>query len=293
MQNDEQGFSFKSLFVPFTTFKAIQWIIVIGFVVYFNSLFNGFVSDDFSQIVNNSSVHSFLNIPQFFSGSTFSSLGSTTLSGTYYKPLLLTLFSVLYTLFGNWSPAYHAFQLLLHISNCILLFFVFRKFFKTEIVFVISLLFLISPINNEAVVYISAMQEPLFLFFGLLAFLLTQQRKNNYYKSIIIVLLLFCSILSKETGVLFLIMIPLFTLLFSHKWKVEVLQSSIAIGMYLIFRFFIAHVFINQAMTDIPFIHTPILIRLGNIPAIMLFYIKSFFLPVRFNNKSKMGHHTL
>jgi len=50
-------FSFKNYFIPFTNFKAINWIIDIGLIVYINGLFNGFVIDDSLQIVNNPSIY--------------------------------------------------------------------------------------------------------------------------------------------------------------------------------------------------------------------------------------------
>lgn len=56
-------FSFKKLFVPFTTAKAIHLIVIIGFVVYVNSLYNGFVVDDLGQIIGNESIRSLTNIP--------------------------------------------------------------------------------------------------------------------------------------------------------------------------------------------------------------------------------------
>ena len=48
--------------------KKVIWIIVlVGFGVYFNSLFNGFVWDDEEQIVNNAIIQSMSNLPQIFS----------------------------------------------------------------------------------------------------------------------------------------------------------------------------------------------------------------------------------
>lgn len=50
---EEQEFSFKSLFIPLTTIKAIRFIIIISMTVFSNGFFNDFVGDDKGQIVNN------------------------------------------------------------------------------------------------------------------------------------------------------------------------------------------------------------------------------------------------
>jgi hypothetical protein len=52
---NETEFSFKNYFVPLTTAKAVTWIIVIGFTVYFTVFFNGFVWDDFPFIFSSAS----------------------------------------------------------------------------------------------------------------------------------------------------------------------------------------------------------------------------------------------
>jgi hypothetical protein len=51
--------SLKQFFVPLTNAKAIIFIIIIGFIIYGNALFNGFVWDDYPFILNNTDIHSF------------------------------------------------------------------------------------------------------------------------------------------------------------------------------------------------------------------------------------------
>src|SRR5260221_7740403 len=146
---------------PWILIKKCRYSLIIiglGIFVYFNSLANNFISDDFPQIINNLYIHSLANISAFFTGSTFYNGGSN-INGAYYKPLLTTYFSFIYTFFGPNYSLFHFFQISLHILNTYLLFVLLKHFFKKLLALLLSLIFLVHPINSEAVFYISAMQE--------------------------------------------------------------------------------------------------------------------------------------
>src|SRR3990167_4285580 len=130
MFDEDSGISTKDLFSPLTNKKAIWVIIIIGAFVYFTSLFNGFVGDDASQIVNNPLVHSYKNIPNFFSGSTFYLGTSEQLYGHYYKPILSLYYALVYSIFGPNFSAFHFFQIIFHIVNASLLFLLFFWFIR-------------------------------------------------------------------------------------------------------------------------------------------------------------------
>src|SRR5579862_9128553 len=93
LPDSDLDFSFKDLFVPFTTAKAITWIIIIGFIVYGNMLFNGFVWDDKTYIVNNIDIRT-LNFFQLFGPNSYNSFG-------FYRPLAAIYFALLYAFFGE------------------------------------------------------------------------------------------------------------------------------------------------------------------------------------------------
>lgn len=130
-QEQEQEFSFKGLFVPLTTLKAIHFIVIIGFIVFFSMLFNGFVWDDKSYMINNPAIHS-LNIFDLFRENLFNIGGN-------YRPIPAIYFAILYSLFTNHPFIYHSSQLTIHIINTILL-FVFLNIFLTEMFHLIHLL---------------------------------------------------------------------------------------------------------------------------------------------------------
>lgn len=260
--------------------NKIPLIIVFGFLLYFNSFFNTFVWDDEEQVVNNSAVYSLSNLSSYWAGSTFNSGGGTRLGGLYYKPLMTTAFSLIYTFFGPRPFFFHLFQVGLHIANSVLLFLIFRHLFKKEwLSFVLAMIFLVHPINVETVVYISALQDTLFFFFGILA-LYVLVRKENWRTSLLASLFLLLSLFSKETGIVWFAICFLYLFAFKKKQLLSYLLSAfISIAIYSYLRFGVAHVFFEKhglaAISTMDLTH-----RLINIPAILFYYLKILFWPV-------------
>ncbi len=189
--------------------NIILIISLIGFFIFLPSLGNGFVWDDEEQIVNNTLIHSISNFPVFFSGGAFNSGGTGNLLGSYYKPLMTLSFSILYSLFGSTAFFFHLFSLTVHILSAIIIYLIFSYFFDKNKSFILSLLFLIHPLYSEVIFYAANFQDVLFFFFGSLALLLTIYKKNKQSLplcgKLLITLLLLCSLLSKETGIIFVI----------------------------------------------------------------------------------------
>jgi tetratricopeptide (TPR) repeat protein len=191
-------------------------------------------------------------------------------------------------LFNNHSFYYHFAQLILHIINAILLFGIFKKFLSNKVSFIIALLFLVHPINVESVSFICATIGPLYSFFGLLALFLIQRNnltKNAY--ATISSLLLF-SLLTKEEGILYLALLPLFCIFFQRKnFKPILICEAIIMFLYLPLRFFIGKAYLMGfgATTPvlngryIPITHLGILSRMANMPQIIFYYLKTFFYP--------------
>lgn len=268
------------VFTPLSNSKAIIYIILLGFIVYCNSLFNGFVGDDFNQLVSNPIVHSLQNIPQIFSGSTFYS-GTNILTGQYYRPIMSLSYTILYVFFGDNAFPFHLFQLILHISSTIVLFFIFSRFFKRGLALLLSLLFLVHTMNSETVSYISGLTDVLFFFFGICALYCEITLRRSITKQLLISILLFLSLLSKESGVLFIAIILLYKFLFDKKDIGKIFVFFIGIfALYGYFRLFIDHATYTQAILSAPITQLSLLTRSITVPAVILYYIKTAFLPI-------------
>ncbi len=258
--------------------NALLTLFIIGFLVYANSFLNGFVLDDVNQILGNSAVHSISNIPTLFTGSTFSD-GASTLRGNYYKPVMTLVYTIIYSTFGPIAFPFHLVQLILFILNAWLLYKLLCKWFSKNLSFFASMLFLVHPLNSEAVLYISSLQDVLFMFFGLLALLIFIHKPFNRFNLLSTFILLFMSILSKETGVLFFAVLLLYQYLYEKKYlRLSIVISFFTGIFYLFLKYFIAGI----SLTVNPFATITRLKldqRLLQIPAILEFYFKTFFFP--------------
>lgn len=276
----DADFSFEELFVPLTNIKAFFIISIVGIVVFFNGLFNYFVRDDGSQIVNNTLLSSISNIGTFFTGSTFYNGLQQNLTGVYYKPILDVYFSIIITLFGPNYFAFHLFQLIIHIANSFIVYLLLKKFIKKPLALVLSLIFLVHPINSETVFYISNSQDILFFFFGSLALLIYSKYDFN---PILIAPLLLLSILSKETGILFIFMVLVYVFIYSRKKFYNTLFiTTFLTCFYLLLRFSAIGLNVNASVAPID--KLTLFQRILNMPAIFLFYIKTFIFPINLSS---------
>ena len=260
--------------------KVIILFFIIGLITYAKSLSNGFVGDDLSQILNNNAIRSLGNIPKFFTAGTFYNPVTQKLEGLYYKPLLTTYFSLIYSVASSHAFFYHLVQILLHVTNSILVYLLGLKFFNKRLSILLGLIFLVHPINSEAVLYISSAQEPLFLFFGMFAFLLTIKGKPEGRNFFLVILFLFISVLFKETGLLFSISILVYVYFFKKKYFLKFFLSIYVIFIiYLIMRASAVPIF-KYNIGFSPISTLGLGRRLINIPFILFSYIKAFLFPV-------------
>lgn len=254
----------------------IYLFILTGLLVYSNAIVNGFVGDDTYQVIHNTSLHSLTNIPHFFTGSTYYNADPNTLIGAYYRPVMITVYAVIYAFFGLNPHIFHVMQILLHISNVILLYVLLKRFFKPTFSFLLAFVFLVHPQNNETVVYIANLQDTLFLFFGLVGLLLLVYQKNM----LLSFLFFFLSLLSKETGILFIGVGILYQYLFQKKKLGKFLLGATLLGgLYCFLRFVIAQIGTSH-MPLAPITLASSIERLLTMPAIIMLYLKTFFFPL-------------
>ena len=152
----------------------IFFIVVLTFLIYFNSLGNEFISDDRYLILGNPDVGT---LKHLFS------------KPWYFISYVFTFIS--YNLFGLQPWAFRIWNILAHIGSSLAVFFIIYNLFNRKVAVLTSLLFAVHPIMVESVSWISGYTSSHYTFFFLVAFMLyIYSNKNDkfYYLSILFTL---------------------------------------------------------------------------------------------------------
>ncbi|HTF04935.1 MAG TPA: tetratricopeptide repeat protein [Bacteroidia bacterium] len=140
------------------------------FLVYGNSIFNGYALDDefYTAGANKFTQKGLKGIPEIFRSRTFYNNDGT---GYSYRPMALTSFAIEIQLFGEKPKTSHFINVLLYAFTMVLLFGLLRKWFHTQgdwFTFFVCLVFLVHPLHTEVVANIKCRDELLAFFFGVL-----------------------------------------------------------------------------------------------------------------------------
>lgn len=282
--------------------RVFLLLLIAGFAVYANVIQGKFLFDDNLFIENNEQIKSLSNIPELY----FSSVteGSSVSADNFYRPNQQLVNTLLYYFFGMNSIPFHVSSILFHIVNGFLIFLLFLKFgIGRNVSFFSSLIFIIHPVNTQAVSYISGMADPLGLMFVLTALLLfintllSEKSKQFFFWAFGSILFFLFGIFTKENTVVFPAM-TLITFIFFNQKPVSFAnllsgnkKTFLLIGIYfliggiyLYFKFTALNFSGNIGLTDQKNIYTENLhIRLITFLNILPEYFKMILFPVRLN----------
>ena len=197
--------------------------------------------DDVMMITENHYVHEGIKgIPRLLTTHHLEGFGANQVSD-YYRPLSLVLFAIEYQFFGINATEGHFLNILFFAACVVLLFLFLNKLFNGEklvIAFVASLLFAVHPLHTEVVANIKSRDELLCFFFAFLALniFIDYIRDGKLGQLVTGVFLLLLSILSKETVVTFLGIIPLVFFFYKNENKKRII--AIIAGLVTVVVFF-------------------------------------------------------
>ena len=201
---------------------ALGGILLLTLIVYWKSLGNGFVNLDDDRYIENNQLIRAIDVKLFFT--------TQQLMGNYH-PLVLWVYSIIYH-YAQLNPeAYHAVNLIIHLINTALLFFVVLELFSVfEIAVLVSLLFGIHPMHVESVAWVSELKDLMYTGFFLsslyfyIRYLKNDFRANYFLLSVLFFLL---SVLSKGMGVSLTVVLVLIDFYFGRKFTSKVIVEKI------------------------------------------------------------------
>jgi len=284
--------------------KLILCLILLGLILYLDSFFNEFLWDDLN-IIQNVYLKNWHYISKYFTQNLVSGANE---ASNYWRPLLLISFSFDWHISKFQPIFYHIHNLFLHVASAILLFLTLELLFgKKYFSFLISLIFLIHPLQTEAVTYISGRGDSLsvlFIFLAIFFFIKTFYNKKEILIKKWYFLSLFCfilSLLSKETAMVtpFLIILIMFSFprkffaknIINLETKEKVKEMTFRTAKRLIPFFVVLAIFLSLRLTvlnfqnilnfgnyqDIYAMHT--IVRIFTFFRVLLTYLGLIFLP--------------
>ena len=228
---------------------ALTGVLVLAFLVYCNTLLNGFVYDDHFQIEQNPYVQSVKYVGKIFTTTVWSFQGAEGKTN-YYRPLMTLGFLICNKLFQSLPYGFHLVNLLL---NCVVVWLVFLTcsmlFLDDVVALVAATIFALHPIHTEVVAWIAGVTElemalfylGSFVFFLRLGSVPAKERKKT---GIFMCACFALALLSKEQAM----MLAVLTTIYEHfyrsdretsSWKMKFSRYGgfWAIGaLYLVFR---------------------------------------------------------
>ncbi|MEI7801228.1 MAG: tetratricopeptide repeat protein [Bacteroidota bacterium] len=201
---------------------ALGGILLLTLIAYLPSLSNSFVNLDDDRYVENNQLIRAIDLKLFFS--TFQVMGN-------YHPLVLFVYSIIYSFVQLDPKVYHLVNLCIHLVNTVLVLYVILELTDVfEIAVVVSLLFGIHPIHVESVAWVSELKDLMYTAFFLLSlFYYIRYIKNDFKRKFFIlsILFFFLSVLSKGMGVSLSIVLLLIDYFMGRKFNAKIFIEKI------------------------------------------------------------------
>jgi Flp pilus assembly protein TadD len=203
---------------PWYSHKAL-WIKVVlfvfAFVLYGNTMRNGYSLDDLYVTYNNPVVNKGIKAIPLILSTRYINLNAEE-GGTMnfgYRPLTKVMFAVEHQFFGEDPATSHLINILLYALTLLLLFSILRRLLPKYSIwfpFLVTLLWAAHPVHTEVVASLKNREEIISLLFGLLAMqsFMTFARKNSYPYLVLGALWFLMSIFSKPSTIPLLAAIP-------------------------------------------------------------------------------------
>lgn len=264
-------------------------IAALGFLLYANTLNHGYVLDDFSLIKENFQTKKGTAALKDIFTSSYRA-GYFLPDNDLYRPLSKAMFAIEWQLAPDKPSLSHWINVILYSLTGFLLFYVLLLYLPNQLWLcaIACLLFIAHPIHSEVVANIKSRDELLSFFFFLLsarsAFLYV--KKNSLLSLVISCICFFLSLLSKESGITFIAIIPLLIYFFTDAEIKKQLTAAGALAIVAALFFIIRTKILGSGPTISPSVMDNLLVathdklmQLTTAIFILGIYSKLLFIP--------------
>jgi len=193
------------------------------FLAYWPARRNGFVWDDTALVLRDPLIRSWRLIAESFGHFLF--IDAT--ASDFYRPLQRLTFMADYAAWGFQPAGYHLTSIAMHIAAAVALFFLMEKLLAPEkrrdCAVAVALLWAIHPLHTSAVTYVAGRADPLAAVFGFSALLFglvsLERGRRARWAAVGAVMCFFAALLSKESGVVALMIWFLLLIWRRESWR--------------------------------------------------------------------------
>ncbi|MBU1038909.1 tetratricopeptide repeat protein [Patescibacteria group bacterium] len=274
------------------------FLFILGLLVYLNALPNQLFWDDYDSLLNNYYIKDWSYFGRYFTENLIAGAG---LMSNYWRPLLLVIYSIEWHIWGDWATGYHLVSILIHLAAGLVLYDLLKKITDRPIIaWLASLIFLIHPLQTEAVTYVAGRGDPLsvlFLSLSLLWYWRSRFKETISYKKrhwfIGSIIALVAAILTKDKSIIMpaLLLLMEFYVWQQNKtvgfkdWLKQVLKNTWLYWLIIVFYLYLRATVLNFQDTFNIYgqasVYTESLaIRLWTWLSVWPQYLKLFFVPV-------------
>ena len=185
---------------PYAPYFPYVFLVCSVFVAYGNVYGNDFLFDDGLLLTRNEFLLHWSSFGRLLTAST---TDGAHIAGGFYRPIQNILYFIIYQLAGFSKFGFHLLNIILHATNVCLLYKLGSKLkFNKTASFLTAFIWGLHPLHTEAVTYMSATADPLYVLFCLLGLIivLPEFTLNKIIKVLPIFIL---GLLSKESAVVF------------------------------------------------------------------------------------------
>ena len=235
-------------------------IFSFAFLLYSNTINHDFALDDTGAIQQNVNVKKGIKgIPDILKMDLWE---QSEVRLGYYRPLSLITFAIEYEFFQNAPHVHHFTNVVLFALSCVILFIVIHALLGNVHQFIplfITILFAAHPIHTEVVANIKSRDEILsFLFvFTSILFFIFYLKKNKFIYIIPVALSAYLGMMSKETALTGLLLIPIIHYLYSQDNLKSVFLKTLPIAGVVLLFFIQKKALIGEAIIPDDIINYP------------------------------------